>query len=76
MFRRFAVAIFRLYLKYLVSSYTRLLQAVYSGEVGGEMGTRSGMCYGGWEVRVLGDYIVICYVYVNIVRSVVSYCVL
>ena len=37
---------------------------------------RSGMCYGGWEVRVLGDYIVICYVYVNIVRSVVSYCVL
>ena len=37
------------------------------------MGTRAGMCYGGWEVRVLGDYIIICYVYVNIVGFTVPY---
>jgi len=41
MFRRLTMAIFRLYIKYLVSSYTRLIWAVYSGEVGGEVGTRS-----------------------------------
>ena len=41
MFRRLSMAIFRLYMKYLVSSYTRLIWAVYSGEVGDEMGTRS-----------------------------------
>jgi len=35
MFRRLTMAIFRL--KYLVSSYKRLLWAVYSGEVGGDI---------------------------------------
>jgi len=39
MFRRLTVATFRLYMKYLVSSYTRLILAVYSGEVGVEVGT-------------------------------------
>jgi len=34
---------------------------------------RSGMCYGGWEVWVHGVSAIICYVYVNIVRSMVSY---
>ena len=29
-----------------------LLWGVYSGEVGGEVGTRSRMCHGGWEVWV------------------------
>ena len=33
MFRRLTKAIFRLYIKYLVSSYMRLLWAVYSGTV-------------------------------------------
>ena len=40
MFRPFAMVIFRLRLKNLVSSYTRLMWAVYSGEVTGEVGTR------------------------------------
>jgi len=47
MFRPFTVAIFKLRLKKLVSSYTRLMWAVYSGEAGGEVGTRSRMCYVG-----------------------------
>jgi len=34
MFWRLTMAIFGLYMKYLVSSYTRLIWAVYSGEVG------------------------------------------
>jgi len=58
MFRRLTMAIFSLYMKYLVSSYTVLLWAVYSGKVGGEVGTRSRMCHGGWEVRVHG---LLCY---------------
>ena len=45
MFRRLTMAIFRLYTKYLASSYTGLIWAVYSGEVGVEVGTRSRMCY-------------------------------
>ena len=54
LFQHLTMAIFRLYMKYLVSSYsrTRLIWAVYSGEVGGEVGTRSRMCHGGWEVWV------------------------
>ena len=40
MFRHLTLAIFRLRnKKNLVSSYTRLMWAVYSGEVGGEVGT-------------------------------------
>ena len=42
MFRLLTMAIFRLRLKKkLVSSYARLMWAVYSGEVRGEVGTRS-----------------------------------
>jgi len=45
MFRHFSLAIFRLInKKNLVSSYTRLMWVVYSGEVRGEVGTRSCMC--------------------------------
>jgi len=56
MFRHFALAIFRLRneKKNLVSSYTRLMWVVYSGEVRGEVGTRSRMCYVGWVVWVQG----------------------
>jgi len=54
MFRRLTMVIFRLYMKCLVSSYTRLTWAVYSGEVGGEVATRSRMCHRGWEVWVNG----------------------
>ena len=47
--------IFRLRLKKnLVSSYTQLMWAVYSGEVRGEVDTRSRMCYVGWVVWVHG----------------------
>jgi len=48
--------------KNLVSSYTRLMWAVYSGEVRGEVGTRSRMCYVGWAVWVRGVSAIICYV--------------
>jgi len=41
MFRLLTLAIFRLYIKYLLSSYTELKWTVYRGEVGGEVGTRS-----------------------------------
>jgi len=46
MFRRLTMVIFRLYMKYLVSSYTRLIMGLYIGGrggrgVGGEVGTRS-----------------------------------
>jgi len=54
MFRRLTMAIFRLYMKYLLSSYTKRIWAVYVGQVGGEMGTRSRICHRGWEVWVLG----------------------
>ena len=55
MFRHFSLAIFTLINeKNLVSSYTRLVWVVYSGEVRGEVGTRSGMCYVGWLLWVHG----------------------
>ena len=54
MFRPLTMAIFRLRLKNLVSSYTRHVWAVYSGEVRGEVGMRSRMCYVGWLVWVHG----------------------
>jgi len=60
MFRHLTMTIFRLYMKYLVSSYTGLLWAVYS--TGGEVGTRSRLCHGGWEVWVHGVSTIICYV--------------
>jgi len=55
MFRHLTTAIFRLRNeKKLVSSYTRLAWPVYSGEVRGEVGTRSRMCCVGWAVWVQG----------------------
>jgi len=42
-------------MKYLVSSYTRLVWTVYSGEVGVEVGTRSCMCHRCWVGWVHGD---------------------
>ena len=54
MFLPLTMAIFRLRLKNLVSSYTRLMLAVYSGEVRSEVGTRSRMCCVGWVVWVHG----------------------
>ena len=54
-FRHLTMAIFRLRNgKNLVSSYTRIMWAVYSGEVRGKVGTRSRMCYVGWAVWVHG----------------------
>ena len=61
-FRHFSLAIFRLINeKNLVSSYTRLVWVVYSGEVRGEVGTRSRMCCVGWVVWVHG-FCYFCYV--------------
>jgi len=37
------------------------------------VGTRSRMCHGGWEECVHGVSAIMFYVYVNIVRSVVSH---
>ena len=42
--------------KNLVSSYTRVMWGVYSGEVRGEVGTRSRMCCVGWVVWVQGGF--------------------
>jgi hypothetical protein len=46
------MAIFRLIMRNLISSYTRFACVVYSGEVKGEVCTISGMCCVGW---VLGS---------------------
>ena len=64
MFRPLTMAIFRLRneKKNLVSSSTRLMWAVYSVEVRGEVGMRSYMCCVGWAVWVQGGSAVICYV--------------
>jgi len=62
MFRRLTMVIFRLYMKYLVSSYTRLLWAVYRGEVAGEGGGRDLVVFGGWEVWAHGGTLLLCYV--------------
>ena len=40
-------------MKYLLSSYTKLIWDVYMGLAGGEVGTRSRICHRGWEVWVL-----------------------
>jgi len=55
MFRHFTLTIFRLKNeKNLVRRYTRLVWAVYSGDVRGEVGTRCRMCCVGWVVWVHG----------------------
>jgi hypothetical protein len=62
-FRPFTMAIFRLRNeKNLGSSYTRLMCAVDSGLVRGELGGRSRMCCVGWVVWVHGGCAVVCYV--------------
>jgi len=48
MFWRMTMAIFRLYVKYLLNSYTKLIWAV------GVVGTISRICHRGWEVWVPG----------------------
>ena len=63
MFRHLTMAIFRLYMKYLVSSYTGLIMGYIQWySTGGEVGTRSHVCHGGWEVWLLGVSAIICYV--------------
>jgi len=52
MFRRLKMASFRLYMKYLLSSYTTQTWAVYMGKGGGKVGTRSRICQKGWVVWV------------------------
>jgi len=55
MFRYLTIVIFGLYMKYLVSSYTGLIMGCIQWySTGGEVGTRSRMCHGGWEVWVRG----------------------
>jgi len=46
---------------------------VYSGEVGGEVDTRSRMGHGGWEVWVHRVSAIICMSKLIIVRSTISY---
>ena len=59
MFRRLTVAIFRLYMKYLVNSYTGFVMGCMQWGLGGEVCPRSRMCYGGevWVHGVLLFYI-------------------
>ena len=52
MFRRLIMAIFRLYMKYLLSSYTKHTWVVYMGKGGGKVGMRSRICQKGWAVWV------------------------
>jgi len=54
-------------MKNLVSSYTQVMWVVYSGEVRGEVGASSCMCYIGWVVWVHGFCYYIMF-YVNIVN--------
>jgi len=52
MFRHLIMAIFRLYMKYLLSSYTKHIWAVYMGQGGGKVRMRSCICQKGWAVWV------------------------
>ena len=52
MFRHLVMAIFKLYMKHLVSSYTKHISATYIGKGGGKVGTRSRICPKGWMVWV------------------------
>jgi len=53
MFRRLIMAIFILYMKYLLSSYTKHTWVVYMGQGGGKVGTRSRICQKVWAVWVI-----------------------
>ena len=59
MFRRLTMVIFRLYMKYLLSNYTRLIWVVYSEKVGGEVSKRSRMCHRGLEVWLHGGTVLL-----------------
>jgi len=62
MFRHLTVAIFRLYTKYLVNSYTGLIMGCIQWySTGCEVGTRSHMCHGVWEVWVHGGTLLLRY---------------
>jgi len=63
MFRRLTMVILRLYMKYLLSSYTKLTWAVYMGRVGGNVGMSSRICHRGWEVWVLGGTLLLYVMY-------------
>jgi len=52
MFRRLKMAILRLDMKYLLSSYTKHTWAVYMGRGGGKVGTRPRICQKGSAVWV------------------------
>jgi len=61
MVRRLTMAIFRLYMKYVVSSYTRLIMdCIQWYSTRAEVGTRSLMCHGGWKVSVHGVSAIMC----------------
>ena len=49
MFRLLTIAIFRLYVNPQKVVIQDLIWAVYSGDVGDEVGTRSRTCHGGWR---------------------------
>jgi len=49
MFRRLLMVIFRLYMKYLLSSYTKHAWAVCMGKGGAKVDTRSRICQKGWR---------------------------
>ena len=48
MFRLLIIAIFRLYMNRYKVVIQDLIWAVYIGDVGDDVGTRSGTCHGGW----------------------------
>jgi len=75
MFRRLIMAIFRLYMKYLLSNYTKHTWAVYMGWVGGIVGTRSRICQKVWEVwatRGVHAVTKLCLSLLRIVKSMVG----
>ena len=70
MFWHLTMAIFGLYMKYLVSSYTRHIMGCKQG--GGRRGdvfTRSCMVHGGWEVWVHGGLCYCMYEYIWVSNS-------
>jgi len=52
MFRHLIMVIFRLYMKCILSSYTKHTWAVYMGHGGGKVGMRYRICQKGWAVWV------------------------
>jgi hypothetical protein len=64
---RLTMAIFRFYMKYILSSYTNLIWVVYMERAGGEVGARSRMCHRGWEVWVLAG-ILLLYVMTKLIQ--------